>query len=115
MLSKLAVRRLTKLADYMADLPPEANKHFHMAGAGPLVLHGKRDLLKCGSSACAMGWAATIPSFRRAGWTSGWENEQAFFDINNPSAHYLFYCSASSANTPKQWAERCRKFLRDNA
>ncbi|SRR5260221_4144024 len=111
MLSKLAVRRLTKLADYMDGLPKEANEHFDMGSAGPLKLSGKGDLLKCGTTACAMGWAATITSFRRAGWDSGWGREERFFDVSSEGARYLFY---SVVRTPKQWAKRCRRFLSKN-
>src|SRR5688572_29906761 len=75
-LSKLAVRRLTKLADYMEKLPKSAAKHFDM---GAWFSHRgdhdhaigrwvERDTLNyCGTTACALGWAATVPAFRRAG------------------------------------------------
>lgn len=115
MLSKLAVRRLTKLADYMDSLPASANEHFDIYSRGPLRLSGKRDLLKCGTPACAMGWAGTIRSFRRAGWVNGWRDEEEFFDISRPDAWHLFYCEKKDAKTPQQWTAHCRKFLRNNA
>ena len=111
-LSRLAIRRLTKLANYMARLPKRAEKHFDIREAGPEENVTKAQLLKCGSSACAMGWAATIPSFKKAGWTSGWLHEEEFFAINGTQARELFY--DMSIETPKQWASHCRKFIKDN-
>ena len=111
-LSKLAIRRLTKLANYMAGLPKRAEKHFNMRDVGPTGHVTKTQMLRCGSSACAMGWAATIPSFKRAGWTSGWLNEREFFEINRTQAEELFY--DMNIETPKQWAGHCRKFIREN-
>src|SRR5260221_3731316 len=79
MLSKIAVRRLRKLADYMDSLPREAAEHFDMkswlANIGKDSEHGLRstqqvgirELSYCGTTACALGWACTIPSFKRAG------------------------------------------------
>jgi hypothetical protein len=77
-LSKLAVRRLTKLADYMEGLPKKAYEHFYMgtffhhsgshgtdANRGQAL--GEKHLLDCGTSACALGWAATVPDFKKAG------------------------------------------------
>jgi len=146
-LSKLAVRRLTKLADYMDALPPEARRHFdmtHWLGHGrkhTLEQHGFKSgqpirsaesLLSCGTSACAAGWASTIPSFRRLGFRievdlddpfggkpvyCGLEENQAlsrFFDIQRESVNELFGYDVK-AHTPKQWAKHCRRFLRDNA
>jgi len=140
MLSKLAVRRLTKLADYMDGLPREANKHFYM---GDWFIHGgehqhrfskraitRRDLEFCGTSACAMGWAATIPAFRKAGLSvapngnlllagyqpkgSLFEITDRFFDIEREHSEHLF-SGRLQVKTPKRWAARCRKFLRENA
>ena len=128
-LSKLAVRRLTTLADYMQALPKSANKHFDMGdwfshygehehgfqSGTPITRH---DLTLCGTVACAIGWAATIPAFKRAGLIVDqqgglllWPGD--FFDLNALEADHLFF--AFIIKTPKEWARRCRKFLRDNA
>lgn len=113
MLSALAVRRLTKLADYMHGLPKSAEKHFDMCVVGPTGRVTKKMLLSCNTSACAMGWAATIPSFRKAGWTDGWiMSEERFFDIDYTSARHLFY--TADLKTPKEWAAHCRKFIKEN-
>lgn len=116
MLSKLAVRRLTKLADHMDALPRKAVRHFnmdrfflhkgvHMLTVSPATALARFD---CGTAACAFGFACTIPAFRRAGLMlddtgshgnvyfknlSGRERLAAaalFFDISGDAAMYLF-------------------------
>jgi len=144
MLSKLAVRRLTKLADYMDSLPPSARDHFDMgawfthSGNHPLSVKtpAKEHFLDCGSTACALGWASTMPYFRRLGLglvyeesdDEGYEGAgELFFDghrvqwdgmdwlgLTQVQAEHLFAHNVP-VNTPKQWAKLCRKFLRDNA
>lgn len=136
MLSKLAIRRLTKLADFMDALPPEARKHFDM---GRWFKHNGMHKVKdevsalrkfdCGTSACAAGWACAVPEFRRAGLTisgndvlyDGYSAKDSFtalsvfFDI--PMTGHLGYLFGNTDNirTPKQWAKHCRKYIRDNA
>lgn len=71
-LSKLAVRRLTKLADYIMTVPRE---HFDMgawvqkydADVGLIPFHSDVVTATCGTSACAIGWATAIPAFKKAG------------------------------------------------
>ena len=135
-LSKLAVRRLTKLAKFMASLPKEADAHFNMRwwvlhndsrhlqynehglDEGPLT---QKKLLSCGTAACAAGWAATVPSFRKAGFRMRMLNgalEPAitpahFFDITMEQEHLLFGDS-SKDQTPRQWAQRCMKFIKNS-
>lgn len=136
MLSQKAERRLTKLIEYMESLPREARAHFdmgywfrHHGDNHYHDLYGKseltrRDLNLCGTSACALGWAATIPSFRRDGlrltptgvyfgneWCEGAEAAVVFFDITDDMAYDLFG-GANRDKTPKQWAKRARKVLR---
>jgi hypothetical protein len=137
-LSKLAVRRLTKLADYMAKLPASANKHFNMGsyfdhnGDHQLVADNgltKKHLMDCGTTACAFGWAATVPAFRKAGLSMDAEGEfslrgcasiycdeiaKTFFDIDSVQQAHLFG-SRTFIKTPKQWAKYCREFIKENA
>lgn len=141
-LSKLAVRRLTILADYMDALPRSAAKHFDMEyfaahkGLDDHGLYGKilkaGDLATCGTVACAFGWACTIPSFKRAGLNlqlrgdfgaayfgeySAGQNliaAEKFFDIKYRDANHLFGHWVP-VRTPKQWAARCRKYLLRNS
>lgn len=56
-------RRLLKLANFLDKLPPHRFDFRTWAGYN---WKGKADL-SCGTSACAMGWATTFPSFRRLG------------------------------------------------
>lgn len=131
-LSKLAVRRLTKLADYMAKLPKSAERHFNMRY---WFLHDGADhfhdvgayitptVLKfCGTSACAMGWAATIPSFKKAGLVveavkssaKPFDRGMKFFDLS--AYHFLeLFGSDNNDKTPKTWAKRCRAFIKANS
>lgn len=135
-LSKLAVRRLTKLADYMDALPKEAKNHFDMAnwlghegdhnhGFGKFI--AQEDPMTCGTTACALGFAATVPSFRKAGLrvaigsgfnenvtNKNFRSAQKFFDCSENAAHHLFGYSMF-IQTPKQWAKHCRKFILENS
>lgn len=138
MLSKQAERRLTKLVNFMASLPRSANQHFDMSSWFVVMEHEpdehglhtgravtSRDLSLCGTSACALGWAATMPSFKRAGLSMdsvmatpnfkgrhyGLEAAKAFFDIDLLQAHNLF-AGVNKDRTPKQWARRARKLIR---
>lgn len=76
-------RNILKLVEAMRKLPPEANQHFdmrcyinhpdiehkHPVPRSPVSL-----LNQCGTTACALGWAYTMPEFRKAGlrWAKSW-------------------------------------------
>ena len=141
-ISKLAARRLTKLADYMETVK---NSRFDMrewvAHKGDSYRLDNHHSIKtasdipmvmaeCGMSACALGYAAMIPSFRRAGLTlelggvgeaypvtpsgrTGFNAASEFFNITHHQSEVLF--DVDEIRTPKQWVMHCRKFLRDNA
>lgn len=139
MLSKLAVRRLTKLADYMDGLPRSANKHFNMRawfiheglddhGLLPTQSITKRELNLCGTTACALGWAAMCPTFKRLGLGLRADDSVLLkgrnrsFEVISKKVFDLPYYDGFEdlfiyldVNTPKQWAKHCRKFLRANA
>lgn len=55
--------RLLKLADFLAKLPRNRFDYNYWVGVD---WGGKQDL-SCGTTACALGWAATMPTFRRLG------------------------------------------------
>jgi hypothetical protein len=55
--------RLIKLAKFLEELPP---KRFNFSRWVGLDWKGSKDL-SCGTTACALGWAATMPEFRRLG------------------------------------------------
>lgn len=56
-------RRLLKLADFLDALP---RKRFNYEVWVGQDWQGAPDL-SCGTTACALGWAATMPEFRRLG------------------------------------------------
>jgi hypothetical protein len=115
-------KRLMKLADFLDTVPP---KHFDMEdytrglwtddgefSAKRLTNH------ECGTSACALGWAATIPEFKKAGLTLAWgipecrgaplsPTAKRFFGITEREADTLFYSHWNAG--PKAAATRCRK------
>lgn len=138
MLSPIAIKRLTILANYLA----RKRGHFdmnrwlgHRGGRAMGGIHGikndaplgQTDVIKCGMTACAFGHAATIPYFKRLGLklmgTRGYfrpiydelvefEAAAAFFDITEQQASELFMPSTeNSLETPAEWARRCRRFI----
>lgn len=56
-------RRLLRLAELLEKLPPHRFDFGHWAGTD---WEGAANL-SCGTTACALGWATSIPAFRRLG------------------------------------------------
>jgi len=121
-MTKLQRQRLKYLADRMAKLPASADKHFGMRSwfehYGDHDHHfGKRitrrDLHKCGTAACAIGWAATMPFFNKLGVfvTSVSTITKYPSQIFGYESSYLFGPD-HPAKTPKQWAKAAREFLK---
>ena len=139
-LSAKSKRRLTKLIEFMEGLPASANKHFNM---GTWFAHNGGDdhrfkigkelppdaIHECGTTACALGWAATMPAFRRIGlrviWNDDvdgtelklgkardWNAVQELFDVDFFYATSLFEMRKSDT-TPKKWAKRARRLMRE--
>jgi hypothetical protein len=82
---------------------------------------------ECGTVACACGWAATIPSFRKAGYKlndfgtimfngeKDWGAIEDFFGLEETESSYLFLGSSypyDYKTTPKQVKQRILKFLK---
>lgn len=143
-LSKLAKSRLNTLIRYMEKLPASANKHFYMGNWFGHQSEGHAHLKKgetvtrehlqhCGTQACALGWAATIPAFNKAGLEIRMDDErtgwpyldgkkythnrgliaaQKFFDIAPAQASALFGFDLF-IRTPKQWAKSARKEMKE--
>ena len=142
-MDKVTKRRLEKLIEFMDSLPRSANKHFNMSHwfdhdgpdgekhgfkEGKKVVVKKEHLTMCGTSACALGWAATMPYFKRIGlkstWTE-WGSDISFRGIylNSDDMHdFLALDSIQSeqifghdvnVSTPKQWAKHARKMMRE--
>ncbi len=83
---------------------------------------------ECGSSACACGWAGTIPALRRRGLSttswgpqyrgrSSWLAVEQFFGLSNEDAEQLFMAASyisndDPANDPVAVANRIEEFVR---
>jgi hypothetical protein len=93
-------RRLLKLAAFLRTLPAKRFNFGHWVGED---WRGDDDL-SCGTTACALGWATTIPAFRRLGLRmeregcdhpvcqgEEWENVAGpIFGLNTIEARWLF-------------------------
>ena len=130
-ISKLTYRRMMKLVEYMESLPKSANRHFDMQmyfihrGDHEHDISDKptvEDLHTCGTTACAAGWACTMPYFRRLGLRRAGDyvvNEDDIFNLvdrDGQVAYELwswFFGSENEDKTPKQWAKRVRKLLQE--
>lgn len=128
-------KRLMKLIDFMEKFPRSKRKQFHMQSwfkhSGDNHKHvvgrfiTKAALDHCGTTACALGWAAVVPSLQKAGlrvpaMRSGPEPieiAKRFFEIHDEQAYALFnpgrFSAASTPNTPKQWARMARRLLKE--
>lgn len=131
-------RRLETLIRFMDGLPRSATKHFDMGSffshtgdhlhrdyGGTLTTKG---LFDCGTTACAMGWAAACPGLRRQGLSLELKNGRPrfyyrgrhgqafalasrFFEIDEWDCHLLFGAN-DDIRTPKQWARFARQHLK---
>lgn len=142
-LSRKAKSRLTKLIAFMKRLPKSANNHFDMGryfrhtpvddthdhGIKHDSLVSRKTLTQCGTTACALGWAATVPEFQRAGlrmradgqvFMRGEDPEyayccvtaQTFFDIGLDEAEALFEAH-THIKTPREWAKYAECMVRE--
>ena len=125
-------RRLLMVADLLDKLP---RKRFDYAVWVGDDWEGKPDL-SCGTTACALGWATTIPALRRAGLrlfyrrvglrgsrdvgmgylgylSSESKAAKAVFGLDREELIFLFTPSGPLAadSTPKQVARHIRKFV----
>ena len=109
--------RLLMLADMLDNLQLPSNAEFNMGGFGDHVgLHEPEEQNYCGTSACALGWAALNPEFNKLGLKMEWyrtvysdlketqrfigsvvykgdsdfDAAAEFFGIDDESANYLF-------------------------
>lgn len=118
-MSELGLQRLATLAAYLRESVPDSQ--FDMNVWVGDDWQGDPDL-SCGTSACALGWATTIPSFREAGLTlvrdrdyhhgghvelhtpevirtNSIEAASEFFDISESQADHLFGGYGTSSRT----------------
>lgn len=127
-------KRLLRLAALLRTVP---RKRFNISRwtNGPFCGKDKEPQHnECGASACAFGWACTIPSFKKAGlhlvkerdrWgeegfiyypkyngQSGFSAAQEFFNITEDEAEILF--SEENPNSAKQAAKRIEKLVKQH-
>lgn len=127
-------KRLLRLAKLLRSVP---RKRFDMTIWANGVLCGRPNETKrrCSTSACALGWATTIPSFNKAGLRqtvatgseelqicyrdySGYSAATAFFLITHVAAYWLFSpvdCLAKLSReqeAPQQTADRIEQFVK---
>lgn len=109
------LKRLNHLIRYMKKLSPEATEHFDMQLwiNHPKALKDnftRKNLMSCGTTACALGWAASLPSFKKAGLklnaqARGYTNlahAEVFFGLNKREAMALF--AMYNVRSPAEWA-----------
>lgn len=127
--------RLTILAKFLATIPDERFDLGTWAGNDHIAWGGDKDL-SCGTTACAMGWATTIPEFRELGLhlekpssfvRNGFAQLRfgdevafmaagAFMDLNTRETDYLFDPdSYDDGATPAEVVERINQFLVDGS
>lgn len=118
-------RRLLKLADFLENMP--RNKAFDMSVIASNIDAGQP---ACGSSACAIGWATAIPSFRRAGLRLNQRGRvrhgnkrcggaytaaaKSFFSLDFGEATHLFgdnWLPSAGLTARKNAVKRIRKFV----
>ena len=132
-------RRLRALAKLLRSLTPrEAREHFYMGSwFTHLGAHAHRvptmpkekDLTTCGTFACALGWATTIPQLQRAGLRldacdcavvfDGYHGAQAaaaVFGLDDMAARWLVTDQVRSGTdeTPKQVARRIDRLIEND-
>lgn len=130
MRKSVGLNRLLKLAEFLETKVPR--KQFDMRNWVGASWKGEKNL-SCGTTACAMGWATTIPSFRRLGLRlnregevrldpddsvleDGFEAAERLFSITGFEAYELFSFvdpdGYERKETPKQVAKRIRDFCK---
>lgn len=130
---------LLALADFLEN-DPRVKGHFDMGvvlavkdntrvleyGLLRLAKRRKPDLERCGTVACAMGWAPHVPAIKRAGLSyvkgTGWElalngrpisffaAAQRLFDLEDADVRRLFY-QHDGHRTREQVAHNIRRFV----
>jgi len=118
-------RRLLKLAAFLRTVKPSRFNYNHWVGDD-----WKGDpKLSCGTSACALGWATTMPLFRRLGLylTPGMQPRlgrstagpfaaaRVLFRLRPADSYDLFLPSSDAEEnaTPKQVAKKIEAFVKE--
>jgi len=116
------MQRLRRLIEFMRGLPPEAAEHFDMRAYYRSPSGGDEGLDARGTTACALGWATTVPEFHACGLAlrghspvmfegyTDFEAARKFFGIDGITADRLFGPDMP-ATTPAEWADYAELWL----
>jgi hypothetical protein len=120
---KVGMKRLEKVADLMENFPKEYKLNMSM-----FCEHSVNGKPLCGTAACVAGWAATIPSLRKAGYKLddngdpiykeewGFRALEEFFALDHKDCHYIFGTTTpfglAQSNSPNMAARRIRKIIK---
>lgn len=135
----VGIRRILKLADYVEKIPRGRFDFERFVGED----WTGDPKLSCGTTACALGWATTMPLFKKLGlrlhrdgssialgrWSNWGHVTRSVFGISETAMNALFipsygyittgdYPTLDEDATPKQWAKHARrmvKILQDEA
>ena len=120
-----SVRRLRVLSAFLLTVPEE-NFHLNSWASAENTLQ-ELEQHACGTTACAVGWAATIPEFKALGLElhihpevsypsfSGFEGmfaAQKFFGIPVETCDYLFLASRYFYGTTQNVSKRIDKVIK---
>lgn len=119
-------RRLLKLAKFLREEVPR-DRFDYWTFAGP---DWDGSSMTCGTKACALGWATTIPAFHRAGlrmelhpeynsvrftvegkYMDPFEAGAVFFGLEGSESDYLFTPSGTPDDRPDLAAAKIEKFV----
>jgi len=133
-MNKHHINRLEKLYTFLGTVKPE-KFDFSSWAQGSHCGDIEQNINACGTTACAMGWAGSMPEFRKRGLKLVWKQNstggfviftdqdgesfygdeagEVFFGLTAKEANYLFIpCSLEDENMPLcQYRQRLRKFI----
>jgi hypothetical protein len=123
MKTRIRKDRLTLLANVLESLDGFISPHFTMLGwstVGDNNATTPKEVVDCGSAACAAGYAATIPQFRREGFKlerglptfgryTGFAACERFFGLNSRQANRVF--GGDEARTLEREVQVIRNFV----
>src|SRR6266850_4020976 len=124
-ISKQMKFRILKLCSFMESLPRAADKHFDMrtfwldqslGHDHPLPKKVTDILRSCGTTACALGWAATMPYFQKLGCRfnkNGYLVGLSVVVVEESDKWPALFGGRNEDKTPKQWARRARALVRE--
>ena len=92
-MKKFHIDRLEKLYNFLGTVEP---KKFDFSSWADTKT-GETDMNVCGTTACALGWAGSMPEFRKRGLKLGWE--KSYWDSSKVRGEvYLYSDGAIDAN-----------------